>query len=919
MRTTILIAVVHLVLITSLAAGEDGVRVVVTGPEVVEALPRTTLSTSFRVVNETSGKLELMSLIDLPSGWTLLAADPHLTLDAGKSMSSLATFLVPAGATAGRYEIGLRLVAQDNPSVRDDARIHVLVAPVARVGLELVEAPDHVIAGEEYRATLAVTNRGNASGPVRIEAESGQHLPFALDIERVDLAPGENRMVTVTLGTDRNMRSSLRDLLIVTARSPGDIEVEAQVKTFVQIIPRISGDGDRFHRVPATVRLSYIREENPTERSQFQAEIYGSGTLDEAGQKHINFGFRGPDMGFPKILGQREQYFLRHWTKTYDVFLGDGAYSVSPLMENHRYGRGARGQVDLRALRMGGHYMETIWDEPEQRQAAGYLQYNLNPANSFGVNYLSKETLSETGVREDLLGIEANLAPASGADADLEYSRGLDIPGPASGYRAKILLAGGPLTYLFRFIRAEPDFPGYYHDMDLYSTSLSVALGSRISLMGAFQYDRNNLGMDSTFYAAPKTATWEGRMGFRVLKTTRITAGYRRRSERDRFAERSFDFHEDILSSSIGHWSGKVGLYAYAEFGTKTNLLDDRRTHVQRYNGSLSLRPTSRQSYGLFAYYDANSNPGRMTEDHLVLGADANLDLRTGTLLNMGFRTETYQFSGDRDRAVFDAYLGQKIFFGHTISLQGHYVVFSRVEPEDRSAFMVQYTAPIGCPVSRKESAGEVKGRIVRYGSGTPLSDVIVRLNGYTAVTDRKGQFEFPVAAAGTYYLTLDKSSIGFDQVTIQRSPLEIHVEGGKSRHIDLHVVEGASLEGSVTLCAFEKQETLLPPEEREGKIVEDRNLSGIPVEVDDGVETRWAVTDSEGHFDFEGVRPGEVELSIHGENLPDNTYLEQGSITLVLAPGEAADIPVRVLPKQRKIRFLDEGDIPTEAAPRTR
>ncbi|MFH1313919.1 MAG: carboxypeptidase-like regulatory domain-containing protein, partial [Candidatus Eisenbacteria bacterium] len=785
MRTIILIALVHLALATAVAAGEGGVKVILSGQEVVETLPRTTFSASVRIVNETSGEIRLIPRIDLPAGWALLTADQDLTLDAGKEMLSLATFLVPEGTPAGRYEIAIGFMAMDDASLRGDARLGVLVAPLANLGIELIEVTGHVVAGEEYRAVFAVTNRGNARVPVHIRAESGQQLPFRLDIERLDLSPRERRMVTVTLGTDRNIRSSLRDLLIVTARSPGDVESEARAKTFVQIIPRISGEGDRFHKLPTGVRVSYVREESPSEKSQFQAEIFGSGTLDESGHKHVDFRFRGPDIRFPKILGQREQYYLRHWTGTYDLFLGDGGYAVSPLMENYRYGRGVRGRLDLHGLRVGGHYMETIWDEPEQRQVSGHLMYLINSANSFGISYLSKET----EVEENLLGVGANFAPTSSADLELEYSRGLDIPEDADGYRARLLFSKGPLSYLFRFIRAEPDFPGYYRDMDLYSTSLSLALGSRLSLTGAFQHDRNNLDLDSTFYAAPKTTTWEGRVGFRIRKTARIAAGFRRRSEEDRFAKRRFNYYEDILSSSIGHWSGKWNLYVYSEVGTKTNLLDDRKIHVQRYNGSLNIRPTPGQSYSVYAYFDANSNPGRMKEDHLILGTDADLDLRTGTSLNLGFRSETYQFSRDRDRGVFDAHIGQKLFYGHAISLQGHYVLFSRVQPEDRSAVMVQYTVPIGFPVSRKETVGEVKGRVVEYETGTALSEVIVRLNGYTAVTDRNGQFSFPVAAVGTYHLTLDRASIGFDKVTMQRSPLETDVEAGRSRHIDLQVV----------------------------------------------------------------------------------------------------------------------------------
>ena len=52
--------------------------------------------------------------------------------------------------------------------------------------------------------------------------------------------------------------------------------------------------------------------------------------------------------------------------------------------------------------------------------------------------------------------------------------------------------------------------------------------------------------------------------------------------------------------------------------------------------------------------------------------------------------------------------------------------------------------------------------------------------------------------------------------------------------------------------------------------------------------------------------------LKVYGHNVPAYHYLETAEQDLALEPGQSADLTIRVLPKARQIKLIDEGVIQT-------
>src|ERR1039457_3218571 len=127
-------------------------------------------------------------------------------------------------------------------------------------------------------------------------------------------------------------------------------------------------------------------------RYGWQAELAGGGSIDEEGKKRIDFLFRGPDLQKKNIFGLRDEYRLNYFGETLNILAGDQGYSLSPLTEQSRYGRGGGINFHRPTFGAGAFYLETREESPKENEVGGYLLYQ--PTGWFGLraNVLHKET-----------------------------------------------------------------------------------------------------------------------------------------------------------------------------------------------------------------------------------------------------------------------------------------------------------------------------------------------------------------------------------------------------------------------------------------------------------------------------------------------------------------------------------------------
>jgi len=460
----ILLIVSHFLFIAgTLEARQRGVQVRISGQELFETEPKNVVTTTFEVTNTSDEVLEFISHVKLPEGWKLIIPSFPFRLAPNSTEIRLVSFFIPQTVLAGKYEIICRVSLVKYPSISDFARIFVKVLPVTKLQAEFLQAPESVIAGEPYEAIFSVINASNAENRVVINVQSGQDLPYTVVPDKITLAPGESKTVKVTVKTDEKLRKGFKHHLKLTVQSVEDEKMRGQARCAVNIIPKITGEVDRFHKIPAKITFRSVGQRDEEKKTGFQGEFSGRGKLSEEGEDEIEFLFRGPDtLEEVSMFGERDRYFAGYRGEDADVLLGDNYYSLSRLTEQSLDGRGVEAGLVLGGFGFRCYHMKTRWLDPEKKETALHFDYLFRDTYKIGLNLFKKKSDIEDA---QIASLQGKLEPFENTNIEFEASYGKD--GNRNDNAYWLNLYGSPEwggSYRLEYIYAEPDFPGYYQD-----------------------------------------------------------------------------------------------------------------------------------------------------------------------------------------------------------------------------------------------------------------------------------------------------------------------------------------------------------------------------------------------------------------------------------------------------------------------
>ena len=868
----------------------------------LEIEPRKIVTSLFLITNESSWDLEVSARTDLPHKWLIIAGDSTIHVGAHQRDISLVSVLVPRTAQPGQYSLTYFVGAADHPDLVDTCSVPVVVLPVTRLEVKRLNAPDFVVAGDDFRASFAVSNRGNAVAAVHLRTETAHRLPFVLNDQTLEISPGQTIEVDLHLKTDSQLRKTMRDNLTLVCEA-ADLKAEAHATAPVEVIPKITGVEDLYDRVPSVIALRNVTDGNGEVRSRFQGEISGAGTFGEAGGNRLTFLAKGPGVQRIGVLGRRDEYFLTYSTGSYAIAVGDRAYSVSQLTENNHYGRGLEAKINLKRFGFGAYGLRGVSYEPHEGQAAAYVDYALSEAASVGLNYLFKDL----GRASHILGFESRIGLPRHTDLEAEYSAGLTEDRDRNAYYLRLRSTQKRAAGFLRFIHADPAYPGYVKDTDFIWGGAGVVIRPTSKIYAGFRQERHNL-VEGDRPCIPTEREYDLRFDERMVATD-VSLGWRTRSHEDRQDLAGSDYVENILRSSVGQRFKMWNYYAALESGWIHDQREDHSSSLQRCSASLDLRPADRQSYRCYLSYDTSRIPGKTRRRYLAVGLSSLFSIESNTTLYIGFRSSNYEDGRSIESNMVDLTLSHKFPRKSTVLLRAYYRPWESASAHDEVGVLLEYAVPVGVPVAKRRSIGTVKGHVYDDLTGLPVEDVVLRLDGATAVTNSKGNFVFPSVAAGDYHLRLDRATIGLDRITIQKAPIEVTIEGGKEDFVQIGVTRSAGLRGRVMLYRSRAGGSM-PSAADTDDLVENRGLADLLVELTDGVETKRAFTDEEGRFTFDEMRPSAWTLTVSEDNLPEYARLETSTLEFHPKPGDQIQTLIRVLPQRRRVQILHEGGV---------
>ena len=870
-----------------------------------QGMPRQPLTLLFRVGNSTPDAIDVVPSLTLPEGWTALVPPPTLRIEAGDELVNVISVLPAVTAVPGEYLVELaysRRDSGDEPDSRAKTTFVVRIAPSVNLGVEWIDAPAYS-AGEPYTAVFTVYNAGNVTHALRLAAEENLGLAVEVVPDHIILEPGGRETVEVRVNVPNNTDKLRRHRLRLLVTDSNDSAIRLSETVWVDLLPVAHSSWSSYHffplRLNAKVSTDFV---NSVPSFEWKAQGRGRITDQDPGVLEVEIG--------------EAKWSVRYDRDALSVSAGDQQFQLSPLTLSGARGKGLAVRFEREAWRS---------------QAIYFQDSNLDTQLGASVAYQATERLElalHGAGRANLPGgrwsASARVTPQDGWSGELEV--GLNTsPSPEQASPVALMLSGtvdrGAVRASAKWEQSDAGYRGTSagRSMDLRQTwriadDYQLALGWNEKTRFAHGFDSDILSQRAELTAAIRASLPSGRwnLGYRYVESD---------------PGESFNRNVSIawsrsLGPSLGRLSAQLSMREKQESdsGARTSWGDLRITHRLPWgNGQLSSSLRIEDTL----YGERADRIGLGVAWFQRFGSGSiNLSLQARDLLTGEVRFRGRFTYGDRTGGLFHADALYRTAAGTTPSIQV------------RAGY--SFTLDFSIPTSRRSDVGSVRGRLVDE-NGAGVAGILVHLSGQVARTDADGSYYFPSVPAGEAVISVDPRIVGVDRAVVPALPYKLTIEprleviqdftlvrtGSVLGYFEIEPMGGNGNNGSIGANGNGggsggngTNGIFADAVYGEGRELDLSALDGIVVELrgDAGVR-RTVVKTSNGnglisgpHFRFDHVLPGEWDIVVYRNGLPDVYMIAPENQRATVRAGSPVEVVIKVIPVRREIQFREGG-----------
>lgn len=893
-------------------------------PTKLNLLPGELVSHSFLITNETNANLELIENIKLPVGFTsLLPADSFL-LSPGETQPAIVSFTVPKDAKAGDYTATYAVQSQNKPNIANFAKFKFSVNQVSKIRMFMEDVPSSLVAGKDQQGTVLILNEGNTKFEALIRAQQGQGYRIRIDPEVVTLNPGESVQVKLIIeasGNVRDFRQVIVNLRAINLADNSEFEL-GRISQGLDIFPKDSERIDLDRSIPARLVLRNVGD---GERQSFQTQISGSGKLDQAGKKNIEFLVRSPDQENIFPFSQRDEYRINYRDKRVYIKTGDQSYKLSYLTDYYRYGRGFSAELNLNQDTQVGFYsLKKRWEEVNAPQSSFHISHRLNKSLQVRYNYLKKELPtyeSFRGEKANVSSIEVDLAPSKKSSLHVEVGQSSAENSVADGKKAYNIEYGADFenktNLRINKTYADIGFGGYIENKDDLQAHLSFPVAQRIDGYAHYATTDQQIDLLGSSNTANREKRSELGANFLLSRTLSGNVSLEKVDRFDKFLPEDYNYDESATRIALSkQWNNFTLRWDTRRVRKEDNLLFaesfyNSHNYYLNYMSSTKFRISV---YGGFTSYSGVTGYG-LSSDYNNFGF--NTLWRPNDKFELTYIYQKYKYeNGANLVSQGDLTISYELDKDSSISFRARNNV-SWQGNEGPTYYEVVYYMPFDIAVGKNLTIGAIKGKVFDMDDDNkPLAKLTFMLNGKAAITNDRGEFTFAKIPPGKYALNIDRATIGTKKVTSISMPLEVVVSGGNITFLEIGVIKGCQLTGKLAA----KVSIVSKVDDNSDKVsLEDpasfmqntssEKLSNIIIELEQNGEVVRSLT-SNGDYKFYGLKPGLWNYKLYGENLPETVAFKEPEGTIDLKPGESEVMDFEIVQRVKSIEFIDDGEV---------
>ena len=875
-------------------SGNGNLEIQLANKDTIKVMPGSTSNIVVKLINNTSTHKDFLLKVNSPQGWKCLTNFGTVPVEKESNRIKILSIYVPEFTKAGDYEISVDAYDEFDKHKIGTINIKVYVQAKYEILVTAYQAPAYVVSGDTLSVKFMLQNLSNVETTINTTIKNYKES----DRQIFTLAPDSFITVRRTFVTEKNVLQYKKQNISFNASISEYPEINSSKYHFYDVVPSNKNKFDPYNRFPVMVTPLFITGNRSGKREYaFMLDVFGVGMLNNKKGNILEFHFRGPNRRGESLLGIYDEYYVRYMTPKSKIIVGDNNYSLSYLTEFSRYGRGVGYEHTFKKISVGSFINYPRFYPQVKRVASVYANYLSEKKYELNAGYLNKQFVTDTSAH--LFTISGVASPYKWVDLELEYATGLSGGKFTRAYKTAIKSRYSFFSVFFNYTFADKDFPGYFSSSKYLGTGASARITKRINVNFGYSFNHNNIALDTLFNNAPYSENFNFSVNYSIAANTSMSVTLSQRERDDRMNPKKFHYNEKTIRVSISQKVNRIKINLRGEMGDVTNYLtmkEGQKTGMYKANLTLGYKINNHISFKGFVNY--NSQKLYSVDDNLnwYYGCSVDASLGKKLLVNLNYRNNYEIEEYYRDRSIFNLNANYEINNNHKISTSVRYNLARNTLDQREFEVMLKYAYTINVPVSKKDDLGTLTGKVINNGVDN-IEGIVFTLGGNIAVTDENGLFNFPIVQKGLHYLIMDYSNAGIFAIAETPGPYKLDILPGIDNYFEIALVKSAIIRGSL----------IIEDDENKGKrdFVEVKvKLNKLIIEAKKDAEVYRVLTDDNGDFSFEGLRPGIWKMRVYKNGIPKEYELLTEFLSVSLKSGQDETIEVKLRKKQRRIKF---------------
>ena len=826
-------------------------------------------------------------------GWKFISDYSNLSAEKNASVNRIIGVQIPNNLRAGDFIVEIEAFDKKNAQSIGVLKLPINVKPRYEINVEKMKSVSYVYAGDTVGARFWIQNKSNLDIEVKTTAIYQQETRT----KTLSIPKDSSAFVSFSVKTTKDIDSYTQQSMVMSACIKDKPETEQNIYNNFDLFPSSNVQFDRFKRLPVKVTgigVSSNRFGNRIYSSMF--EVIGNGYINEIKKERIEFKLRGPDQSGNPLFGLNEEYFLRYMAPHVEVSLGDVNYSLSELTESSRNGRGGMAKINFNKFTIGGFYNHPRYYPSIKEVFSAFSNYTFNNDNVISAGLLNKlDTMDNATQLISLSGINK---PFNWLRTTYEIALGQRNNIISNAYKGSVSVKFGKISSHFSYLQAQPDFPGFVTNTRRLISGVNVSL-KRFGIN--FQYDTNdsNLALDTMYANAPFSENFSLSGNFQLSPNHTLTLGGFANTVRDKAPIPLFNYKQYNGQLCLNDQFGIVTTNLAGDYGIMDNYLGAAgHENSIFYNGSFHLGILFSEAISMTGYcnYQGGKQKNVTGKDQFYYGGAIAARIKDRFSIDFNY-TSNYEFRYyTTDRSLISLQSVCQINDNNEFSLGLNYNLVRNTLNQKELNAQLRYSHTFSLPIAKRKDVGSLIGKIINNGVES-VDKIRLNLNGITVLTDKNGNFRFPVVKVGNYMLGTLETSFGLNTITEEPGPFWVEIKPGVVTHFEFSVTKSARIEGHLVIQEDQHtgQKGFIPFKEEIDKLI---------IEASNGKETFRILSGRDGSFNFEDLRPGSWKVKIYPNGIPPSFQLMTSDFNIVLTPGKHEKIDVILQKKVRQIRF---------------